>query len=376
VTRTQQFVEVALLAGFLAGSAIPLGAQQSEESGYDKLWAATELYTGDSDSFFQSVQLSGRLQLDLAHVDSGDDDHGEFNVRRFRFGVKTVFMEDFTLHLEADFNPQEADPVYTRLTDAYLAWSPSKTVQLTVGKQSAGFTLDGMTSSKRLLTIDRSNLTNNIWFTEEYIPGLSAKGRTGRLIYFVGIFSSGDKDPEFGDFTGGQFILLTLGHDFAEQLGVREALLRINFVDNEPDPDNGFTRDLERIGSLSFSYEAESWGIRGDLSAASGYFGQSDLQGLMVMPFYQPTERLELVGRYTLVDSDDPNGVRFARYERSIAGGQGDRYDEVYLGLNYYWYGHKLKLQNGLQFADMKDRADDGGAYSGWAWTTAFRLSW
>jgi phosphate-selective porin OprO/OprP len=376
VTRIQRFVAGAFLVGSLAGSGIPLSAEDQGESGYDKLWAAAELYKGDSDSFFQSVRLSGRLQLDLAYVDSEDDDHGEFNVRRFRFGFKTIFLEDFTFHLEAEFNPQEADPVYTRLTDAYLAWSPSKGVQLTVGKQSAGFTLDGMTSSKRLLTIDRNNLTNNIWFTEEYIPGLSAKGRAGELIYFAGIFSSGDKDPEFGDFTGDRFILLTLGYDFAEQLGASEALLRINLVDNEPDPDNGFTRDLERIGSLSFSYAAGSWGVRSDLSAASGYFGQSDLQGLMVMPFYRPSERLELVGRYTLVDSDDPNGVRFARYERSIAQGQGDRYDEVYLGLNYYWYGHKLKLQNGLQFADMEDRAEDGGAYSGWAWTTAFRLSW
>ena len=74
--------------------------------------------------------------------------------------------------------------------------------------------------------------------------------------------------------------------------------------------------------------------------------------------------------------SDDDNGVRFARYEREIAGGRGDEYSEVYVGLNYYWYGHKLKLQTGLQYANMDDRAADGGAYSGWAWTTGFRISW
>lgn len=369
-------VALAVLVGFPVGFGAGLDAQEETAGAFDKLWSQTQLYTGDPDSFFQSVQLSGRLQLDLAYVDGGEDDHGEFNVRRFRFGFKTVFLEDFTLHVEGEFNPQEADPVYTRLTDTYLAWSPGAHVQLTVGKHSAGFTLDGMTSSKRLLTIDRSNLTNNLWFTEEYIPGLSAKGRVGGLIYFAGVFSSGGKDPEFGDFTGGEFILLTLGYDLSKRLGASEALLRINLVDNEPDPDNGFTRDLEKVGSLNFTYESDSWGIRADLSAASGYFGQSDLKGLMVMPFYQPTERFEIVGRYTLVESDDPNGVRFARYESSIATGKGDRYDEVYVGLNYYWYGHKLKIQNGLQFAEMDDLADDGGAYSGWAWTTGFRLSW
>jgi phosphate-selective porin OprO/OprP len=56
--------------------------------------------------------------------------------------------------------------------------------------------------------------------------------------------------------------------------------------------------------------------------------------------------------------------------------GQGDRYNELYLGANYYFYGHKLKLQNGAQFAKMNDRANDGGAYSGASWTTGLRVSW
>ena len=50
--------------------------------------------------------------------------------------------------------------------------------------------------------------------------------------------------------------------------------------------------------------------------------------------------------------------------------GTGDRYNEGYLGVNYYFYGHRLKLQSGVQFADMRDRANDGGAYSGTSWVT------
>ena len=50
-------------------------------------------------------------------------------------------------------------------------------------------------------------MTQNIWFTEEYIPGVSVKGEGKGLIYFVGLFSSGEKDPEFGDFKGGKFFL-------------------------------------------------------------------------------------------------------------------------------------------------------------------------
>ena len=46
------------------------------------------------------------------------------------------------------------------------------------------------------------------------------------------------------------------------------------------------------------------------------------------------------------------------------------------LGANYYFYGHKLKLQTGVQYADMNDTANDGGAYSGVAWISGIRVGW
>jgi phosphate-selective porin OprO/OprP len=96
----------------------------------------------------------------------------------------------------------------------------------------------------------------------------------------------------------------------------------------------------------------------------------------MAMPYGNVTERLQLVGRYTLVESDGPNGVRLATYENRIVPGRGDAYHEGYIGANYFFYGHKLKLQTGLQYADLSDRADDGGAYSGMSWTTGLRIGW
>ena len=74
---------------------------------------------------------------------------------------------------------------------------------LTVGKQSVPFTLDGATSSRDLLTIDRSNLANNIWFPQEYMPGVSLSGRRAPWVYRLGLYSSGETNREFGEFTGG-----------------------------------------------------------------------------------------------------------------------------------------------------------------------------
>ena len=78
---------------------------------------------------------------------------------------------------------------------------------MTVGKQSVPFTQEGATSSRELLTIDRSNLANNIWFSQEYMPGVSVSGRDAPWIYRVGPYSSGAMNREFGRFNGGVFTL-------------------------------------------------------------------------------------------------------------------------------------------------------------------------
>jgi phosphate-selective porin OprO/OprP len=96
----------------------------------------------------------------------------------------------------------------------------------------------------------------------------------------------------------------------------------------------------------------------------------------MTMPYFDLTPRVQVVGRLTHLTSEDPNGVRLARYESQATAGRGDRYNELYLGMNYYLYGHRLKLQTGVTFADMDDVASDGGAYSGIAATTGLRVSW
>ena len=167
-----------------------------------------------------------------------------------------------------------------------------------------------------------------------------------------------------------------LGYDFAPTLGVREALLTGNYVYQTADELNTFTRELAHIGSINFRFEDTKWGARMDLSTAAGYLGQSDMWAFQGMPFFNVTSKFQVVGRYTFIESDDPNGIRLATYESRVVSGRGDEYDELYIGANYYFYGHRLKLQTGVQFADMKDRADDGGAYSGVAWTTGLRVGW
>ena len=350
--------------------------QATAQSTYDDIWKFAEWYRNDENEAVQSVLFSGRFQYEFAAVDADQGTHDEWNVRRMRLGVRSELFHQFTVHVEADFNPQERDPFYKRLTDTYIEWEASEFFALTVGKQGVSFTMDGSTSSKELLTIDRSNLANNMWFPEEYIPGVSASGGRSNWVYQLGVYSGGGENREFGEFDGSAFGLLSLGYDFSEALGVEDARLRGDYVYQDPDSNNTFTRQLQHVASVNFRFEVDRWGFRADFSSGSGYMGQRDLWGVMTMPFFDLTSRFQVVGRHTYLRSRGANGVRLARYENQVTAGRGDRYNEFYVGVNYYLYGHKLKLQSGLQFADMNDSAEDGGAYAGVASTTGLRVSW
>jgi phosphate-selective porin OprO and OprP len=351
-------------------------SQKSSDDVYKKIWKFSEWYKNDQNPAVQSVQFTGRFQLDYAALDADQGNHSEWNIRRLRLGAKSKLFRTLTLHGEVELNPQERTPFYVRITDLYLQWTKRDEFVFTFGKQAVPFTMDGSTSSKELLAIDRSNLANNMWFPQEYVPGVAASGAINGWQYHSGVYSAGAMNREFGEFNGSVFTLASIGRDFAKALGAKEALLRANYVYQNPDPDNTFTRQLQHMVSVNFKFEDDRWGVRTDVSSAAGYLGQSDLWGLMLMPFYNVTPKFQIVGRETFLKSSDPNGVRLATYENTVVGGRGDRYQEIYLGANYYFYGHKLKLQAGGEWGEMNDRANDGGAYSGFSFVTGLRVSW
>jgi phosphate-selective porin OprO/OprP len=364
-------------AGAAAQSTTPApGVQAQPESAwtFDRVWKFADWYSDEDNQVVQRVLFSGRYQHEFATLRADQGDHSEWNVRRMRLGPRITLFRKMTFHTEAELNPQETDPFFVRMTDLYVQWTFNPRAVLTIGKQGVPFTMDGSTSSKELVAIDRSNLTNNIWFTYEYIPGVSVSGRIAPWTYRAGVYSSGTANRGLGEFDGGVFVLGLVGYDFGKKLGVKEAVLAGNYIYQRPDPRNTFTRPFENIGSVNFKLEDETWGFRADVSAAAGYLGQRDVWGLMAMPLLNLTDKLQLVGRYTMLRSDGPGGVRLAAYENTIVSGRGDRYHELYGGVNYYFYEHKLKLQSGVQFADLNNR--DADTYSGTSWTTGIRIGW
>ena len=351
-------------------------AAQPEPSIYDRVWRFAEWYRNDKARFVQRVQFTGRYQHDFALVNADQGDHDEWNVRRFRMGGRVTMFRTFVLHGEVELEPQDHDPLYVRLTDFYLQWNGNPRAVIQVGKQAVQFTSEGATSSRELISIDRSNLANNIWFPQEYVPGVSVSGRVAPWVYRLGVYSSGAMNREFGEFTGGVFTMAILGYDFGPKLGLREALVTGNYIYQQEDANNTFTRELGHVLSIHTRFEDPTWGLRTDVARGAGYLSQPDLWSVMAMTFLNVTPRLQIVGRYVVVKSGDVNGVRLATYENQVVSGRGDRYEDFYAGANYYFYAHRLKLQTGLQWAEMRDRANDRGAYAGVAWTSGVRVGW
>lgn len=354
----------------LAGASSP----DQPESIYDRLWRVPVLYSDPENAVIQEFRFVGRLNLDAYNLDGdrGTDQDGV--VRRLRVGGKLKFLHDFLLHVEVDLQPQDPRPLYNRLTDAALVWKPCEAFQLAAGKLSVGFGLDGATSSNELLTLERSNLSNNLYFANQYTSGVNVSGHARGWQWNTGLYSGGTISPEFGNFDAGNFWVGSVGYDWGKRLGVKKALLRLDYVYNQPNPESDATQPFEHIGALVWQLDAEKWGVSAEATGGLGYGTQSDAAGVLVMPWVMLTEKLQLVGRYTYIASKEPGGVRFTRYENVLARGRGDDYREIYVGLNYYLYGHKLKLQTGWQYVDMQDSSNRGGAYSGWSWVSGLRM--
>jgi phosphate-selective porin OprO/OprP len=372
-------------AFLLFAAALPLAASAAnlpEPSVYDAVWDHAVLLRGAPSDLFQEVRITGREQFDWYCFGNGEDDRTGWGNRRSRLGLRTQFLRDWTFAFEADFNLGAPHPLFNKMSEGYLRWAPDTAAIWAVGRHAVRFTLDGATSSLVLPTIDRSAISGNIGLVEDSIPGVSFEGERGKWFYRTGVFSAGSADRYFGRFDAGVLGLVSTGWHFDEQWGLRQAFVRFDYLHLGADPRNGtgvpqpFTRDNQQAFSLNGEFSQGPWTLRTDVCASRGQGSQSDLRGLEFEPIYDLSPDWQLVFRYTYLQSKLNNGVFLPLYECWMTSGRGDLYQEYYLGLNRYFYGHKLKWMLAVEHARMHDRAADGGAYDGWGLTSGFRVSW
>ncbi|MEM7013652.1 MAG: porin, partial [Verrucomicrobiota bacterium] len=333
------------------------------------------IYQGGPDSFVQQIVFAGMIQHQVARVNSNQGDADEDEFRRFRFGGKATFGDHFLLFTSVNFDP-EGDLFYDDLSMVYLAWSPFGNdrkaldrFQIAAGKLKPRFTHEYSTAAKRIRTFERSLLVNQL--APAKATGMWIAGSKDKWSYVLAGFS-GDDVGEYSEFRNGWAGLAKIGYAYTDN-----AKLGLDWLYASDSQE--ITAAIDHAFSLSSEwntkYEAGNFSLVGEIIYSSGRDANlGDAWGLVVMPGYLITDKLELVARYQFAASSSESGLRLQRrYERSAAAPdrqRGDLYHAGWLGLNYYINEHKLKLMSGVEYSYL----DGPEAFSGWSWFSGMRL--
>ena len=335
------------------------------------LWDIPQLYSNKDSDLINDLKLVGRYQWQYGDVDFDNGDFSDSETRRFRLGTEAKILGgDWKVKGEINVD-DDFSPFYKSLEEAYIKYQGSDLFNVTIGRQKPAWSYEWSTSSRKILTFERSLLTNQL--APKKTTGINLSGSIDNWSYSLGVYN-GDIDEEFGDFDeAGEFVIASLGYDYSDSSSFDKAAWRFDILHNN-DENNNAAKAYENSFSLNHSLSINKLALNTDLIHASGY--SDDAYGLILLPTYELSDKLQLVGRYTYANGDNDGLRAQKRYERKVPlsdGGYGDNYQSFYLGLNYYLNDHKLKFMTGIEYSDM-DGGADGGDYDGVTIFSGFRL--
>lgn len=122
------------------------------------------------------LNFSANLMWDYDDYDAffleGEDDEGESQseLRRANLGIKPKFSENWQGKLQIDFKNDE-----TEVKDAYLKYRGLGWADVIIGQDKEPFGLENLTSSRNLMTIERSTPSNAL--SPGRNPGISLSGQ-------------------------------------------------------------------------------------------------------------------------------------------------------------------------------------------------------
>ena len=333
-----------------------------ESTRFCDLFDAGTLYEGDG--FIKEIAIQGRYHGQFVsqqeQVD-GDPDNGfhEYQHRRFRLGFTIEMANDLSFVVEsniADLSGLSREAFIDDFQEFYVAWEPSDDFFIAVGKQKHPFTREDIESSKRIKTIERSAVVNEV-----------GGGRPWSAV--VG-FATGEYDHAIGGWLYGGHLDAPSWVDFDSQGGLSYNLSRelsesttlyfdyaysANDGGKSPSPGSAaqnFGIPYEHAVAVGVSHEEGRFELISDLIGgfnrdASGTIpAGEDTWGFYIIPSYDLTDKLEAVFRYAYLDSG-----REQRPQRSDVRQNIENYHTFYVGLQYFLCGENLKLMGGYEIA-------------------------
>lgn len=402
---------------------------------YDKIWSAFTLYKDDSNPILQEFSLQGRLQVQTA---DGHSDNGHFDIqdykgvngptgkdeavwgdhleaRRAYFGAKTKWFQNWKVEGQIDVDTDGLDGVgpdrtlYKDIYDIYVVYAPSDAMNIGAGKQEIKFTREQEISSKEILTFERSLVTNMLHPGNLTGAWVSGKGIDEHWLYELAAYGN-DIQREFSDFNGGAIMFSKIGYDYSSQSGLDSAIATFRYMHNTDPGYQSTQHDANYpVGSSTMSPKFSDsialtndliqgrFGLTTDVLYGFGFQGkaeqngakkdinQSDVFGINIIPSYFIADGLQLVTRFQWAVSNDADAGTSnlaipGRYEKSAPKviQDGDQYLSAYVGLNYYLYGHKLKLMTGVEYSSLSGGLAKSGqtaSYDGYTFMSGLRMS-
>ncbi|MEO5912593.1 MAG: porin [Luteolibacter sp.] len=392
------------------------------ETAMDRAWSAATLYKDENNPILQEFSLQGRLQVQYAdgHSDNGHFDiedyenagkngvwGDKFEARRAYLGFKSKWFQNWKLEGQIDVNTtspigtSDGYEFYQDIYDLYLTYAPSDELNVSIGKQEVKLSREQEISSKDIVTFERSMVTNMLHAGNLTGIWASGKGIQEHWLYEAGIYAN-DQNPEFTNFEGGALFLGKIGYDYSAQSKLDSAIVSFRYEHNtDPgyqDSGSNATYPYSKSPAFTDAFAISNdiiqgrFGLTTDLLFGLGFDGnaeqagatvaidQSNVVALNIIPTYFIADGVQLVGRLQLASSSDPDGlVLGSRYEgvspdytagKRSSDSKGNAYTSAYLGVNYYIYGNKLKLMNGVEFSHL-----GGGDYDGATFLSGLRMS-
>ena len=264
----------------------------------------------------------------------------------------------------------DMDPFYNGFTELWSQWAFDDLFAVTVGQQKHRFTHDRNVSSRYINTLERSMLLN--MFNADYTPAITALGNSDKFSYYTGVFSNAtgpDMWESFTDYDSGYSLLASGTWNVKDCLGLDEAFFNVCYLYSDAN-ENATNLNRYKDGFSAALILTQGPGSLVSEALLGTRSANGDAFGINIQPGYFLTERLQLATRYQLAVADEENGLQpQRRYERPVGLKHGELYQAGYAGLNYYIAGHRIKLMNGIEYANMSGQ-------DVWTASLAIRIFW
>lgn len=351
------------------------------------LWDYSTLYESDSGGFIREVALTGRYHgqwISASQDDDGDrEGFHEFQSRRSRLGFEIGILDNITFATEFNVTDSSGDsmewqrgPFFNDI-DTMLIEIEGDGWDLWIGKDKFKVTREESTSSKRIKTIERSQIVN------EVVPGkpwgFNFGFATGDLEHVIGLGLTGSSEDDnrasgwglpTSEGSNAQFL-------YRLETGVSEATtlyLDYLYTNLGYDSDDDIASSYEHVIALGTTNElSDRLNLTTDLilgfnrDEQGGIEEGSDTWGLVILPTYELTEKLELVAKYAYMDTG-----RTQRPQRYTDREELTNAHSFYAGLNYYICGDKLKVMAGYEYLTA-DQIENNDKITSDTWMLAVR---